>query len=172
PNADFWEEHCRQICLRLDIPLIIEKVQVNNQNGVEAAAREARYQAIGRYLQPHEILVTAHHLQDQTETFLLALKRGTGIQGLGAMQPQSVVYNLPILRPLLNFTRLQLEDYVHSEQLTWIEDESNHDNRYERNFLRNEILPPLRRRWADFDRAVQRSAQHCFDQQQLINELF
>ena len=78
---------------------------------------------------------------------------------------------MPVLRPLLNFSRQQLEDYARSENLTWIEDESNADHRYDRNFLRHDILPPLRTRWAHFDRAVQRSAQHCFEQQQLINEL-
>ena len=117
------------------------------------------------------MLVTAHHLNDQTETFFLALKRGSGLQGLGAMQQQSVLFGMPILRPLLDFTRPQLEDYAQKEKLNWITDESNEDNRYDRNFLRNEILPELRERWAHFDLAVQRSAQHCFEQQQLINDL-
>ena len=170
-NADHWAQHCTQLCAHLDIPLIIEKVNVDKSKGTEGGAREARYQAIVRHLQPNEMLLTAHHLQDQTETFLLALKRGSGIQGLGAMQPQSAVYNLPVFRPLLNFTRQQLEDYVRSENLPWVEDESNDDNRYDRNFLRNQVLPLLRNRWAHFDQAVRRSAQHCFEQQQLINEL-
>lgn len=170
-NADQWALHCTQVCARLGIPLIIEKVNVDNTNGIEAGAREARYQAIARHMQADEVLVTAHHLQDQTETFLLALKRGSGIQGLGAMQPKSAVYHLPVFRPLLNFSRQQLEDYVRSENLPWVEDESNGDTRYERNFLRNQVLPQLRKRWAYFDLAVQRSAQHCFEQQQLINEL-
>ncbi len=170
-NADYWVKHCTQLCARLEIPLIIEKVNVDKSKGTEGGAREARYQAIVRHLQPNEMLLTAHHLQDQTETFLLALKRGSGIQGLGAMQPQSAVYNLPVFRPLLNFTRQQLEDYVRSENLPWVEDESNDDNRYDRNFLRNQVLPLLRNRWAHFDQAVRRSAQHCFEQQQLINEL-
>ena len=170
-NADNWVAHCVQICEQLNIPLIIENVKVNKAQGIEAGAREARYQAISTHLQEDEILVTAHHLQDQTETFFLALKRGSGIQGLGAMQMKSAVYNLPVFRPLLNISRQQLEAYVRAENLPWVEDESNEDNRYERNFLRNQILPQLRNRWAHFDQAVQRSAQHCFEQQQLINEL-
>ncbi|MDO5055163.1 MAG: tRNA lysidine(34) synthetase TilS [Pasteurella oralis] len=171
-NANYWAQHCQQICEQLQVPLIIEKVQVDSSsNGIEAGAREARYQAIAHHILPHEMLVTAHHLQDQTETFFLALKRGSGLQGLSAMQVQSTLYHLPIFRPLLNFTRIELEQFVQSEELTWIEDESNIDNRYERNFLRNAILPHLRQRWAHFDLAVQRSAQHCFEQQQLLNEL-
>ena len=170
-NADAWVIHCQHICATFNVPLIVEKVQVEQTDGIEAGARQARYQAIARHLQADEILVTAHHLQDQTETFLLALKRGSGIQGLGAMQTQSTVYDLPIFRPLLSFSRQQLEKHVQSENLNWIEDESNADNRYDRNFLRNEILPQLKNRWPHFDQAVQRSAQHCFEQQQLINEL-
>ena len=171
PNADNWAKHCQNLCDQFQIPLIIERVQVDKTNGIEAGAREARYQSIKKHLQTQEMLVTAHHLNDQIETFFLALKRGSGLQGLGAMQQQSVLFGMTILRPLLDFTRPQLEDYAQKEKLNWITDESNEDNRYDRNFLRNEILPKLRERWAHFDLAVQRSAQHCFEQQQLINDL-
>ena len=170
-NADNWAKHCQDLCDQFQIPLIIERVQVDKTNGIEAGAREARYQAIKKHLQIQEMLVTAHHLNDQTETFFLALKRGSGLQGLGAMQQRSVLFGMPIFRPLLGFTRPQLEDYAQKEKLNWITDESNKDNRFDRNFLRNEILPELRERWAYFDLAVQRSAQHCFEQQQLINDL-
>ena len=170
-NAESWAKHCQNLCDQFQIPLIIERVQVDKTNGIEAGAREARYQAIKKHLQTQEVLVTAHHLNDQTETFFLALKRGSGLQGLGAMQQRSVLFSMPILRPLLGFTRPQLENYAQKEKLNWITDESNKDNRFDRNFLRNEILPELRERWAYFDLAVQRSAQHCFEQQQLINDL-
>ena len=170
-NAESWAKHCQNLCDQFQIPLIIERVQVDKTNGIEAGAREARYQAIKKHLQTQEVLVTAHHLNDQTETFFLALKRGSGLQGLGAMQQRSVLFGMPILRPLLGFTRPQLENYAQKEKLNWITDESNKDNRFDRNFLRNEILPELRERWAYFDLAVQRSAQHCFEQQQLINDL-
>ncbi|PJG83308.1 tRNA lysidine(34) synthetase TilS [Caviibacterium pharyngocola] len=171
PNADDWAEHCHQMCRQFNIPLIVERVTPTSENGIEAGAREARYQAIQRYLTENEVLATAHHQQDQTETFFLALKRGSGLQGLSAMQVNSCAFGVPIFRPLLPFSRAELEDYVRTENLSWIEDESNADNRYERNFLRNTALPILRRRWQHFDDAVQRTAQHCFEQQQLINEL-
>ena len=171
PNADAWTAHCQQLCKQFAIPLIIEKVKVEMHDGIEAGAREARYQAISTHIQPDEYLVTAHHLNDQTETFFLALKRGAGLQGLGAMQKESQLFGMPILRPLLSFSRNELEDYVYQENLSWVEDESNQDNHYDRNFLRNQILPELRQRWRHFDHAVQRAAQHCFEQQQLINEL-
>ena len=171
PNADSWAQHCQQICQQLTIPFLWHKVQVDPQNGIEQGAREARYHAIKQLRQTNEIVVTAHHQQDQTETFFLALKRGSGLQGLSAMQAKSAVYNLPIFRPLLTLSRSQLETYVQSQNIPWIEDESNQDNRYDRNFLRHQILSPLRERWAYIDQTIQRSAQHCFEQQQLINEL-
>lgn len=171
PNADAWTAHCQQLCEQFEIPLIIEKVKVEMHDGIEAGAREARYQAILKHIQSDEYLVTAHHLNDQTETFFLALKRGAGLQGLGAMQKESQLFGMSILRPLLSFSRNELEDYVQQENLSWVEDESNQDNHYDRNFLRNQILPEIRQRWGHFDHAVQRAAQHCFEQQQLINEL-
>lgn len=170
-NADVWAQHCQQICQRHSIPFLLEKVQVETTKGIEAGAREARYQAIKQHLDCDEILVTAHHQQDQTETFFLALKRGSGVAGLGAMPVCSQLYGLRIFRPLLNATRQMLFDYVQQQRQPWIEDESNADNRYERNFLRNDILPRLRARWEHFDNALQRSAQHCLEQQQLLNEL-
>ncbi|HDR0611669.1 tRNA lysidine(34) synthetase TilS [Pasteurella multocida] len=170
-NADAWVTHCQQICQQVAIPLIVEQVKIDQHKGIEAGAREGRYQAIRQHLLPNEMFATAHHQQDQTETFFLALKRGSGLAGLGAMQRESTLYCLPLCRPLLTFTRQMLLDYVKQAGCPWVEDESNIDSRYERNFLRHEVLPRLRQRWPHFDNAVQRSAQHCFEQQQLLNEL-
>ena len=103
-NADDWVAHCQTLCKQFNIPLIVEYVQVDREQGVEAGAREARYQAIRRHIGSDECLVTAHHLNDQTETFFLALKRGSGLQGLSAMQPQSTLWGIPIFRPLLSFS--------------------------------------------------------------------
>ncbi|WP_116632130.1 tRNA lysidine(34) synthetase TilS [Pasteurella langaaensis] len=171
PNADKWQQHCEQICAQLNIPLITKKVHINKKNGIEQGAREARYQGILETRLADEIVATAHHLQDQTETFFLALKRGSGVKGLGAMQTESELFAMPIFRPLLNYTKDELETFVRAENLTWVEDESNGDSRYDRNFLRNQVLPLLRQRWAHFDDMVTMAAQHCYNQQQLVNEL-
>ncbi|TCP97705.1 tRNA(Ile)-lysidine synthase [Cricetibacter osteomyelitidis] len=170
-NANQWATHCQQYCEQLAVPLIVEKVKINTTNGIEAGAREARYSAIQKHLQKNEVLVTAHHQNDQTETFLLALKRGSGVQGLSAMAVQSVVYNVSVFRPLLSVSRSQLEDYAVAEKLTWVNDESNENSYYDRNFLRNVVLPQLRERWPYFDQAVSRTATHCAEQQRLLNEL-
>lgn len=171
PNADSWAEFCEQYCKRLNIPFILQKVTVDSTNGVENGAREARYQAIQQHLKSNEILATAHHLDDQAETFLLALKRGSGIKGLSAMQAVTFLQNFTVFRPLLTFSKAELLAYAKAHQLQWIEDESNANNRYDRNFLRNKILPLLNQRWQQFSEMVARSAQHCAEQQELIQEL-
>lgn len=147
------------------------KVTVDSTNGVENGARKARYQAIQQHLKSNEILATAHHLDDQAETFLLALKRGSGIKGLSAMQAVNFLQNFTVFRPLLTFSKAELLAYAKAHQLQWIEDESNANNRYDRNFLRNKILPLLNQRWQQFSEMVARSAQHCAEQQELIQEL-
>lgn len=171
PNADNWANFCEQYCRQLNIPFILQQVTVDSREGIENGARTARYQAFKQHLIPNEILVTAHHLDDQAETFLLALKRGSGIQGLSAMQTVSFLQNFAVFRPLLGFSKVELLNYAHQHKLCWIEDESNTDSRYDRNFLRNEILPILNHRWQAFSQMVARSAQNCAEQQKLIKEL-
>ncbi|OOH88891.1 tRNA lysidine(34) synthetase TilS [Pasteurellaceae bacterium 15-036681] len=171
PNADNWVDFCEQLCRQWDIPLIIKKVKVEGKQGIEAEARSARYQAIQQQIQSNEILATAHHLDDQAETFLLALKRGSGIKGLGAMQAVSFAHKLAIFRPLLAISKAEITAYAEQHNLQWINDESNECNDYDRNFLRNEVLPLLNQRWAQFNQMVTRSSQHCAEQQQLIEEL-
>ncbi|WP_312663883.1 tRNA lysidine(34) synthetase TilS [Pantoea sp. CTOTU49201] len=172
PNADSWALHCKHLCQQWQIPCEVLHVQVDGRaNGIEAAAREARYQALFQQLQPGEHLLTAQHLDDQAETLLLALKRGSGPAGLAAMPPQRSVGEHRHLRPLLDVSRQQLENYAAEHQLRWIEDESNADSRYDRNFLRQQILPLLQARWPHFIAASARSAALCGEQEQLLDEL-
>ncbi|WP_150539178.1 tRNA lysidine(34) synthetase TilS [Actinobacillus vicugnae] len=171
PNADNWALFCEQLCKRSKIPFILQKVTVENHEGIEAGARLARYQAIGEIILPNEVLVTAHHLDDQAETFLLALKRGSGIKGLSAMQAVGFWQKFTIFRPLLCFSKAQIAQYATQKQLVWVEDESNQDSHYDRNFLRNEVLPIINQRWQHFSQMVARSAKHCAEQQKLLEEL-
>lgn len=167
-NADSWARHCQQQCQIWQVPLIIEKVQLDPMAGnIEQQARNARYQAIYRHLKRDQMLCTAQHLDDQCETFLLALKRGSGPAGLSAMPVESNRH----LRPLLTISRQQIEAYANSHQLTWIEDESNQDDHYDRNFLRLKVLPLINQRWPQFSQMVARSASLCQQQEALINEL-
>lgn len=167
-NADSWARHCQQQCQIWQVPLIIEKVRLDPMAGnVEQQARNARYQAIYRHLKSDQMLCTAQHLDDQCETFLLALKRGSGPAGLSAMPVESNRH----LRPLLTISRQQIEAYANRHQLTWIEDESNQDDHYDRNFLRLKVLPLINQRWPQFSQMVARSASLCQQQEALINEL-
>jgi len=172
PNADRWAAHCQQQCQQWHIPCEVLRVQVDARaGGIEAAARTARYQALFTHLQPGEYLLTAQHLDDQAETLLLALKRGSGPAGLAAMPQQRQVNGHWHLRPLLNLSRQQLEAYAVGHQLDWIDDESNADRRYDRNFLRLRVLPLLTQRWGHFAEATARSAALCAEQETLLDEL-
>ncbi len=150
-NADSWADWCQQVCRELAVPLTTLRVRVplKTGEGVEAAARVARRKALNA--QPADWVLLAHHADDQAETVLHNLLRGAGVRGAAAM-PES---RGRVLRPLLGVMRNDLRAYSRSRQLVWIEDESNADNRYTRNFLRNEILPRIASR---FPRASQQLA--------------
>lgn len=171
PNANDWVTFCQSQCSKLNIPLTVNYVTVKGKQGLEANARTARYNAIKAIIQPNEIFTTAHHLDDQVETFFLALKRGSGIKGLSAMQAVSSWQNLTIFRPLLSLNKTEILAYAHQKNLYWIEDESNQNIEFDRNFLRQQILPIFNQRWHHFNQMVARTSQHCADQQQLITEL-
>ncbi|MDK1299650.1 tRNA lysidine(34) synthetase TilS, partial [Cronobacter malonaticus] len=172
PNADRWAAHCQALCHRWQVPFELAYVELAQDGlGLEAQARKARYQAFAAALVPGEALVTAQHLDDQCETLLLALKRGSGPAGLAAMPAELPFAGSILLRPLLNTPRAQLEAWASRHQLVWIDDESNQDDRFDRNFLRLRILPALEARWPHFTEAAARSAQLCGEQEQLLDEL-
>lgn len=171
PNADDWVAFCEQLCEQWNVPLSVRYVQVAKTGNVEAEARSARYQAIGEVIFPHEVLVTAHHLDDQAETFFLALKRGSGMKGLSAMQAVSFWQNFTIFRPLLAHRKAEILAYAKQHDLNWIEDESNQNSDFDRNFLRNEVLPLFNQRWHHFNQMVARASQYCNESQQLLEEL-
>lgn len=171
-KADDWLTHCEQCCKQWRVNFISEKVNVDiKKGGLEKSARDARYQAFRQYLQPQQILVTAQHQDDQAETFLLALKRGSGPAGLSSMPAKMIFEDSYLLRPLLNITREQIESYATEQRLNWIEDDSNQDDRYDRNFLRLHVVPLLTQRWPHFSQAVTRSAALCGEQEALLDEL-
>ena len=171
-NADHWAAHCQTLCATWQIPCEILRVQVTDQgDGIEAAARQARYRALHQALHADEKLLTAQHLDDQCETVLLALKRGSGPAGLAAMPVAGSLGKNPLLRPLLSCSRQSLELYAQTHQLQWVEDESNQDVRYDRNFLRQQLLPAVVARWPHFASATARSAALCAEQEQLLDEL-
>lgn len=172
PLADSWVAHCQQRCAEWQVSLDVVHVQIcGREKGIEAAARAARYEAFLQHLKQNEVLLTAQHQDDQCETFLLALKRGSGPAGLSAMPVLSQLGRHCHLRPLLGYTRVQLESWASEHQLLWIEDDSNLDQRYDRNFLRQSVMPLFTTRWPHFSQAVARSASLCAEQEMLLDEL-
>lgn len=168
-----WAQHCKQVCISLDIPCVIERIKVINQgkDGLEAAARRGRYTCLLRHLEPGEVLLTAHHQDDQAETVLLQLLRGAGVQGLAGM-PRLTPFGAGWLaRPLLAFSRRALEHYARAEKLRWIEDPSNRDLRHGRNLLRHDVFPVLQGRWPTAARQLAQTAQHAAEAAGLLDEM-
>ncbi|MDP5291634.1 tRNA lysidine(34) synthetase TilS [Oceanimonas sp. CHS3-5] len=171
--AEAWPAHCRQVAERLGVPFRVLRVKVDTGPRVstEAAARNARYAALAAELPAGAALLTGHHLDDQAETLLLALKRGAGIKGLAAMPASKPLGRGVQLRPLLQLSRNELESFATEQGLSWVEDPSNADNRFDRNFLRNDILPRLLAQWPAFARTASRSAELCAEQLELAQAL-
>ena len=174
-NADSWQAFVESACADRQLEFLAIKVTLEVGEGLEDSARRARYAAFAQQATKNSVVFTAHHQDDQVETFLLALKRGAGVKGLGAMQSQTTLTTahgkVTIVRPLLSISRQQIEQRAKALSLTWIEDESNADNRFDRNFIRNQVLPLLSVRWPSFNQTVSRSAEHCQQTQQLIDEV-
>lgn len=141
-DADGWLAFCREYCARLDVPFAAERVHVDAVGlGVEAAARQARYAVFAR--QDCDVLALAHHQDDQVETFWLAALRGGGIRALSAMPAERVWQGKRIIRPLLAFSRAQVEAYAAAHNLAFVEDASNRDPALLRNWLRHTLLPEI-----------------------------
>lgn len=172
-NADKWLSHCQQVCEALQISFESVKVQVSNTGkGIEDAARKARYEALISSTQDDGIILLGQHSDDQLETVLLQLKRGAGPKGLSGM-PQTMLqaHNIRLIRPLLHYTREDILAYADTHDLMWQEDESNQDTHYDRNFLRQSVIPLLQQRWPSINQTVQRSASMCASQQELLDEV-
>lgn len=173
-NADAWARHCRVSCDFLDVPFYEIKVHVETgaRMSVEAQARKARYRALDKFCQSHNgVLCLGQHAQDQIETVLLQLKRGAGPQGLSGMAGMQWRNNVLTLRPLLSIDKPEIVKEANERRLHWIEDESNADNSFERNFLRNDVLPVLNQKWPQLFKTVARSAALCAEQTALLDDI-
>ena len=172
-EAPAWEAHCEQVCRALGVPLHVLRVEARPEPGEspEAAAREARYTALAGQLRHGDLLLTAHHLDDQAETVLLQLMRGAGPAGLAAMPAWTPFATGWLGRPLLGFERRDLEAYATAEGLAWVEDPSNRELAYDRNFLRHRVLPLLTERWPAATRMLARVADQQADALEQLDTL-
>lgn len=169
PFADDWQQHCARQCARWGIPFQAERVTLA-AGGLEAAARSARYEVYRRHLQAGDLLLQAHHADDQAETVLFRLLRSAGSRGLAGIPASRGLGLGRLLRPLLALRRAELEEYAHHHQLEWIEDESNSEDRFDRNYLRLNVLPLLEQRWPHAITALTTSAANARQDQLLLEE--
>jgi tRNA(Ile)-lysidine synthase len=169
--ADAWPEHCRAVCAALGVPLQVVRVQVQPGASLERAARDARYHAFTETVQANEVLLTAQHRDDQAETLLFRLLRGAGVRGLSGIPRQRPLGKGHLLRPLLDVTRAELEAYASEQGLSWVEDPSNEDRQYSRNYLRHQVFPALTSRWPQAVATMARSAAHLSEAQALLDDL-
>ncbi len=176
PDADRFETFCRSTCEELRIPLEVVRVAVGvpadgSAGSVEAAAREARYRAFEERLATGDVLLMAHHGDDQAETLLFRLCRGTGIRGLAGIPRRRRLGAGQLLRPLLGFSRQMLEAQARAAGVPWLDDPTNADDHHDRNFLRHRILPQLKQRWPGLDRRLAATARACGEADQLADAL-
>lgn len=173
PASKQWAQHCRSLARRLQVPLKVLTTRVERARGesLEAAAREARYRLLASALAPGEILLTAHHADDQLETVLLQLFRGSGLPGLAGMPALTPFARGWLARPLLSRSRDELVAWAREHELTWVDDDSNADVQLDRNYLRLHVLPLIRERWPGSPMAVARSARHAAEAQTLLDAL-
>jgi tRNA(Ile)-lysidine synthase len=195
PNAGRWSAFCRTFCRERGVPFKSVKVRVARGDSTEAAARAARYAAYAG--EAADYIVLAQHQDDQAETVLLQLLRGAGVKGLAAMPPVRMAdggwrraegesakpsksssssliphpSSLKILRPLLDVTRPEILDYAKARKLKWVEDESNANTYFQRNFLRHEVLPVIARRFPGYRGTLARSAQHLAEASRVLDEV-
>ncbi|EGF32180.1 tRNA(Ile)-lysidine synthetase [Oxalobacteraceae bacterium IMCC9480] len=180
-DADDWLQHCAGECARLGVTFAAQRVQLADTgvSGIEAAARSSRYAALGAMCRAHGVplLLTAHHQDDQAETVLLQLLRGSGVAGLSGMDTANCAPDLlgdavlVMARPLLSFSRMQLATLVAKEGITHVDDASNLDTRYARNALRHEVMPALAKFFPGFQHRLARTASHAQSAQRLLIEL-
>ncbi len=157
-DADAWQNHCQQVCAELGVGFAASVVAVDAASNVEENARSARYQVFTDFLQTGDVLLQGHHGDDQAETVLMRLLSGAGPQGLAGIPAQRKLGLGQLLRPMLTLSKTDILAYAQQYKLQWVEDGSNDNTDFDRNFLRQQILPQLKQRWPELTKTVSRSA--------------
>jgi tRNA(Ile)-lysidine synthase len=172
-EASRWQAHCERVATGLGVPCVTLDVDVATANGLglEANARDARYSALQQELGSGEWLLTAHHADDQAETVLLNLMRGSGVAGVRGVAAHLEFGRGRLLRPLLDASAADIADYARTHAIAWVDDHSNADQQHDRNYLRAAVLPPLRERWPAMAAALGKSASHATEAGELLDDL-
>lgn len=161
PNADLWQEHCKNFCAKLNVQLFCKNIEIKTKANLEEAARDARYAIFNNIINNAECIALGHHQHDLVETLLFNLFRGTGIDGLASIPKRRKCGLGEIVRPFLNLTRDVLHNYAKLNNLDWIEDESNINLDFSRNYIRHSILPIITAKWPNALHNIHDCAQNC-----------
>ena len=171
PASADWAEHCQSVCESLGVKLQCHVVELASGAGLENRARQARYRVFESLLAEGGVLLQGHHANDQAETVLLRLMRASGVRGLAAVPRCRQLGRGLLLRPLLRYSRAELQLCAQQKGLSWIDDPSNTDTVHDRNYLRAEVVPALLRRWPQAVTSLGRSADHCAGALRLAEDL-
>ena len=170
-GSDRWELSCRRQAEALKIKFkSIRLVEQSRSKPSESIARENRYQWFSKVSRPNAILLTAHHANDQFETFLFRLLRGASVLGLGGMREIQLLYGMRVIRPMLKVTRDEIYAYAENHNVNYLQDSSNDNNAYDRNYIRNQVIPSIERRWPHTQSVVLRTSQGFREIQNILDE--
>lgn len=172
-DSSRWSLHCEKVAIELGIDFTSQQVDARNNKGEgpEQAARRARYAALSNLVDESTVLLTAQHRDDQAETLMLQLLRGAGVNGLASMPTLARFDAGFISRPFLEFSKADILDYANAKNLSWVEDSSNLNESYDRNFLRQQVIPLIRKRWPAFSKTTSRTASHCAEAASLLSDV-
>jgi len=171
PDADQWSSHCAEICAEWGVKLVVERIHIAAKSSLEDRARRLRYRVLGQRNGPCEAVLSAQHADDQVETLFLQLMRGAGVEGLASMPLLGGLGRGRLIRPLLGFRRDALRSYAQRHALRWIEDSSNVNLRFDRNYLRHKVMPRIYHRWPSATQTVGRSARWAAESAAILHEV-
>ena len=169
-SAKLYKDHCKNISKQYGFEHLSFDIEINNKSNIEEQCRIKRYDKITKECKDDEIIVTAHHLDDQIETFFLRLLRGSASRGLSGIKSLSIMNKKYILRPLLDCPKSLIKEYQNNNNISYVEDTSNKNDKYDRNFLRNKILPLLKTRWASLDKNISNNITALHIQSQFLDK--
>ena len=172
-DAKKWELHCRDFCKEVEVEIIIKNLNIilNKGDSIEEKARELRYNSIYNAMNKNTVMLTAHHLEDQSETFLYQLFRGAGVTGLSSMPIVKKIDQGFHVRPFLKINKNAISDIVNYNNLLYIDDISNDDTKFSRNYIRKKILPIIKKRWPSYSETISRSAYNLSESMKLNDDL-
>jgi len=170
-KAEDWENKAIEVATKHNVPMFIERLNMQHSSAIEENARDLRYEALNKYVEEGDFVFTGHHKNDNTETILFRLFRGTGLNGLSGIPETRPFGKGNLLRPILNLSRKDIELFAKENDLTHVEDPSNKDSKYTRNFIRNEVLPLLETRWNRVVENVNALAKKANEAESLLQEI-